>query len=146
MTSKNLWSPESPYLYHFSLTSEDDELESYFALREFKIKKVNGYERFFLNDEAIFLCGLLDRGYFGEGIYTVTDHKVYERDILKAKALGYNLLRKHVKIEALAFYEACDRLGMLVMQDFVNNGPYDWLKDTPYRHWALNIETIMSTN
>ena len=127
---RHLWSPGSPYLYHFSLTSEDDELESYFALREFKIKKVIGYERFFLNDEVIFLCGLLDQGYFGEDIYTVTDHKVYERDILKAKALGYNLLRKHVKIEALAFYEACDRLGVLVMQDLVNNGPYDWLKDT----------------
>lgn len=125
----HLWDTEHPYLYHFKLRSKNDEIGSYFALREFKIAHINNYERFLLNGKAIFLCGLLDQGYFGENIYTAFKED-YERDIINAKSLGFNCLRKHLKIEDKAFYEACDRLGILVIQDFVNSGDYNFLRDT----------------
>ena len=125
----HLWDLDDPYLYHFKIKTKDDEISSYFALREFKIKKINDYERFTLNDKPIFLCGLLDQGYYGDALYTASKED-YIRDIRNAKALGFNCLRKHSKVEASAFYEAADELGILVFQDFVNSGDYDFIKDT----------------
>ena len=74
--------------------------------------------------------GLLDQGYYCDGIYLPATQQEYERDILRMKELGFNLLRKHIKVEPEAFYYYCDLHGMLVMQDFVNNGKYDFIKDT----------------
>ncbi len=125
-----LWTPESPHLYEMTIIAGKDKIETYFALRTVEVSKISGVNRVCLNGQPIFLHGVLDQGYFPEGIYTPADEKEYERDILRMKELGFNLLRKHIKVEPDYFYYACDRLGMLVMQDMVNSGPYDFLKDT----------------
>lgn len=132
VTPKNpiLWTPDTPYLYSFTLRVGEDEIESYFALRSLEIKTVQDIPRLCLNGEPIFLHGLLDQGYFSDGIFLPADPHGYERDILAAKELGFNLLRKHIKIEPERFYYECDRLGMLVAQDMVNNGGYSFLRDT----------------
>ena len=125
-----LWTPDEPYLYPLILRSGEDKVESYFALREIKIEKYSGVSRVLLNGKPIFLHGVLDQGYFHDGLFLPHEPEEYERDILRMKELGFNLLRKHIKIEPEAFYYACDKLGMLVMQDMVNSGPYNFLLDT----------------
>ncbi len=128
--SARLWSPEEPNLYPFTITTEAETVSSYFALRRLEAKTVNGKSRFFLNDKPYFLNGVLDQGYFEGGIVVPSHPSDYEKDILSMKALGFNMLRKHIKIEPPAFYEACDRLGMIVFQDAVNNGKYSFLWQT----------------
>lgn len=125
-----LWTCENPFLYYMTIYAGDDEVETYFALRTIGYKTIDGVKRVVLNGKPIFMHGLLDQGYYCDGIYLPATEKEYERDILRMKELGFNLLRKHIKVEPEAFYYACDRLGMLVMQDFVNNGPYNFIFDT----------------
>ncbi len=125
-----LWSPENPYLYYFTLESGKDKVESYFALRTLEIKEVEGIARLCLNGEPYFFNGLLDQGYFSDGIFTPADPSCFGNEIKIAKAMGFNMLRKHIKIEHEQFYYDCDRLGMVVFQDMVNNGKYSFLRDT----------------
>ncbi len=125
-----LWSPEEPYLYMMRITAGEDAVETYFALRTIEIKDVNGVPRVCLNNKPIFMHGVLDQGYFSDGIFLPAEEEEYERDILRMKELGFNMLRKHIKIEPECFYYYCDRHGMLVMQDMVNNGDYSFIRDT----------------
>ncbi len=125
-----LWTPQQPHLYPVTIQAGEDRVESYFALRIVSIEQRAGVSRVCLNGEPIFLHGVLDQGYFCDGIYLPAREEEYEQDILRMKNLGYNLLRKHIKVEPACFYEACDRLGMLVMQDMVNNGSYGYIRDT----------------
>lgn len=125
-----LWSPEHPTLYDVTIKCGEDEVRSYFALRELSVKEVGGTQRLCLNGVPYFFCGLLDQGYFSDGIYTPASPSVYTDDILKMKSLGFNTLRKHIKIEPEIFYYECDRLGMVVFQDMVNNGKYRFVHDT----------------
>ena len=124
------WTPDVPHLYEMTVIAGKDKVETYFALRTIEIKKMDGVNRVCLNGEPIFLHGVLDQGYFPEGIYLPAEEAEYDKDILRMKELGINLLRKHIKVEPDYFYYACDKLGMLVMQDMVNNGPYSFIKDT----------------
>ncbi len=124
------WTPEHPFLYQMELTAGEDRIQSYFALRTIGIEEIRGVNRVCLNGKPVFLHGLLDQGYFADGIYTPGDWAEYERDVLRAKELGFNMLRKHIKIEPEQFYYACDKLGMLVIQDMVNNGVYSFFYDT----------------
>lgn len=129
--SPRLWSPEDPFLYPFTVkTDAGDGVSSYFALRTLETGWVDGVPRLFLNGKPYFFHGLLDQGYFPGGIYTPEQPEDYARDILAAKSMGFNTLRKHIKIEPQVFYEACDRLGIIVFQDMVNNGRYSFLRDT----------------
>ncbi len=121
-----LWSPESPHLYDVKLTTAGDSVTSYFAMRKFSVNK----EYFLLNNKPYFLNGLLDQGYYSDGIYTPASYRAYYDDVAKMKRLGYNTLRKHIKIEPMLFYHYCDTLGMIVMQDMVNVGKYSFLKDS----------------
>ena len=124
------WSPEDPYLYRFSIETEYDRVESYFALRTIEIKEINGTPRLCLNGKPYFFHGLLDQGYWSDGIYSPACPACFEEDILKMKELGFNTLRKHIKVEPELFYYACDKLGMAVFQDMVNNGDYSFFRDT----------------
>ena len=124
------WSPEDPYLYEFTLRAGEDEVRSYFALRTLEIKEVGGYQRLCLNGKPYFFHGLLDQGYWPDGLFTPAAPECYANDILAMKKLGFNTLRKHIKVEPEEFYYQCDRLGMIVFQDMVNNGKYDFLRDT----------------
>lgn len=118
------WSPEDPYLYDLTVRLKDgDTVESYFALRKFSVEKDrNGVLRVFLNGSPYLLHGLLDQGYWKEGLYTPPSDEAMIYDIQTAKRLGFNLLRKHIKIEPERWYYHCDRLGMVVWQDMVNGG------------------------
>ncbi len=124
------WSPEEPYLYAMRITAGEDAVETYFALRTIEIKDIKGVPRVCLNNKPIFMHGVLDQGYFSDGIFLPAEEEEYERDILRMKELGFNMLRKHIKIEPECFYYYCDRHGMLVMQDMVNNGDYSFIRDT----------------
>jgi beta-galactosidase/beta-glucuronidase len=91
-----LWSPEDPYLYRYTVVSGEDRVESYFAVRTVSCEKVGGVSRICLNGRPCFLHGLLDQGYFSDGIFTPASPKCFEKDILTAKELGFNMLRKHL--------------------------------------------------
>ncbi|MBR5321955.1 MAG: glycoside hydrolase family 2 [Clostridia bacterium] len=134
------WSPETPYLYYFSVETEKDRVESYFAFRTLEIKRVDGYERLCLNGKPYFFHGLLDQGYWSDGGMTPPSPTSYEKDIMAIKSLGFNMLRKHIKIELPQFYYDCDRLGMVVFQDMINNGDYSFFRDTALP--TIGIKTL----
>ena len=125
-----LWTPEHPQLYSFTLHYGEDTVESYFALRTLSVREFHGIPRLCLNEKPYFFHGLLDQGYWSDGLYTPAAPECYEKDILAMKELGFNTLRKHIKIEPEQFYFDCDRLGMIVFQDMVNSGEYSFFKDT----------------
>ncbi len=117
------WTPESPYLYDLDIRMGEDCVKSYFAMRKFSVgKDENGLPRLMLNNKPYFHNGVLDQGYWSDGLYTAASDEAYINDILTMKAFGYNTLRKHIKIEPLRFYYHCDRLGMLVWQDMPSGG------------------------
>ena len=117
------WSPEEPYLYYFTLRADNDEIGSYFAMRVFTVEKdEKGIPRFCLNHKPYFLNGLLDQGYWPDGLMTAPCDEALIYDIELAKKTGFNMIRKHIKIEPLRWYYHCDRLGVIVWQDMVNGG------------------------
>ena len=118
-----VWSPEEPYLYKLELAMGDDRVESYFAMRSVGIgEDRNGVKRLLLNGKPYFQNGLLDQGWWPDGLYTAPSDEALAFDIAAAKTMGFNMLRKHVKVEPLRWYYHCDRLGMLVWQDMPNGG------------------------
>ena len=131
VSNPRVWSPADPYLYdlHVHLIRDDqilDEVGSYFAMRKFElVKDAQGHLRFALNDELLFLYGPLDQGYFPDGLYTPPSEEAMLFDIEYARAIGCNLIRKHIKVEPLRWYYHCDRLGMIVWQDMPNGGLID---------------------
>lgn len=116
------WNIDDPYLYDVTLKMGDDFVSSYFGVRKIEIRKRDGFDRLFLNGKEIFLTGLLDQGYYFLSNLTPLRYQDYSDDIQRAKALGFNILRKHIKIECPMFYYYCDKMGMLLIQDFVNGG------------------------
>lgn len=120
------WTPENPHLYNFTVKCGDDTVHSYFALRTVGIENT----KLCLNDKPYYFHGLLDQGYFSDGIYTPASPIGYIKDILTAKELGFNMLRKHIKLEPKLFYYYCDKYGITVFQDMINNRNYSFLLDT----------------
>ena len=117
------WSPEDPYLYDFRVRAGDDVVWSYFALRKFSVgTDEKGVKRLFLNNRPYFHNGLLDQGYWSDSLMTPPSDDAIIFDIQTMKAMGYNMLRKHIKVEPMRWYYHCDRLGMLVWQDMVCGG------------------------
>ena len=117
------WTPEEPNLYYFTLRAGEDTIRSYFAMRIFTIEKdEKGIPRFCLNHQPYFLNGVLDQGYWPDGLMTAPCDEAFIYDIELAKKTGFNMIRKHIKIEPLRWYYHCDRLGMIVWQDMVNGG------------------------
>lgn len=121
------WCPENPKLYGFTVTCGEDLVQSYFAMRKFSVEKdEKGVPRLFLNNRPYFHNGLLDQGYWPDGLYTAPTDEAMIYDITTAKAMGFNMLRKHIKVEPLRWYYHCDRCGMLVWQDMpCGGGRYD---------------------
>ena len=129
-----LWSPDNPYLYNFKITNDVDEVESYFAMRKVSLIKNDKNQLVIaLNNKPYFMKGVLDQGYYQDGLLTPNSDEDYINDIKLIKSLGFNVSRKHIKIESLRWYYHCDRLGLLVWQDFVNGcTKYDfWLNQVP---------------
>ena len=136
----HFWSPEDPYLYDFTVETGEDRIASYFALRTLEIREFDGYQRLCLNGKPYFFHGLLDQGYWSDGLFTPATPECYVNDILAMKELGFNTLRKHIKVEPEEFYYQCDRLGMVVFQDMVNNGDYSFFRDTALP--TLGVQTL----
>ena len=124
------WTPENPHIYRFTLETDTDKIESYFALREVGIGEFDGVKRITLNGEPYVFNGLLDQGYYPDGIFLPPTAEGFANDILYAKECGFNMLRKHIKIEPQIFYYLCDTLGIAVFQDMINNSDYSFIRDT----------------
>ena len=119
----HLWSPEDPYLYFVKVYTDNDEVTSYFAMRKFSLcKDEKGITRIALNNKPYFMKGILDQGYYKEGLLTPPSYEDYTKDIELVKSLGFNMIRKHIKIEIPRWYFECDKRGIIVWQDFVNGG------------------------
>ena len=118
------WCPEDPFLYDVTITLPGgDTVQSYFGMRSFGVgPDENGVPRLLLNGKSYFHNGLLDQGYWSDGLYTAPSDEAMIHDIAEMKRLGFNMLRKHIKVEPLRWYYHCDRLGMLVWQDMVSGG------------------------
>lgn len=136
------WTPENPYLYRLKIKYLDDEIETYFALRTIEIRKINGIPRVLLNEHPIFLNGILDQGYYPRGIFLPENIEGYEKDISLIKSLGFNMIRMHIKIEPEPFYFTCDRMGILIMQDMVQSGNYNFIFDTiiPFLQFGIRSD------
>ena len=118
-----LWSPEHPKLYDFSAELGLDRVESYFALRDIAVGRDEaGKPCLLLNGKPYFHSGVLDQGYYPDGLYTAPSDEAMVYDITLMKRMGFNMLRKHIKIEPMRWYYHCDRLGLLVWQDMMNGG------------------------
>ncbi len=121
--NQKLWSPETPFLYDLVIELGTDKVESYFGMRKYGIiKDEKGIKRLALNNKPYFHNGLLDQGYWPDGLYTPPSEEAIIYDIKTMKDLGFNMLRKHIKIEPMRWYYHCDKIGMLVWQDFINGG------------------------
>ncbi|MFF4238378.1 glycoside hydrolase family 2 protein [Actinomadura geliboluensis] len=120
------WSPEDPFLYDITVELGTDRVESYVGMRSFGVGPDEaGVPRLLLNGRPYFHAGVLDQGYWPDGMYTAPSDEALVHDIATMKRLGFTMLRKHIKVEPLRWYYHCDRLGILVWQDMVNGGgPY----------------------
>ncbi|MGW6282535.1 LamG-like jellyroll fold domain-containing protein [Kribbella sp. NPDC055071] len=113
----HLWTPDDPHLYTFKARVKSDVVESYAGLREVAVENVNGKQRVTLNHKPTFLLGTLDQGFWPDGIYTAPTDEALEFDLQKTKDLGFNTIRKHIKIEPARWYYWADKLGLMVWQD-----------------------------
>jgi beta-galactosidase/beta-glucuronidase len=144
------WTPESPKLYEFKIEAGDDVVYSYFGVRTFGIgKDKNGIPRLLLNGKPYFYNGVLDQGYYSDGLLTPPSNIAMYDDVKMIKDMGFNMIRKHIKIEPMLWYYYCDTLGITVWQDFVNGGSeYSFMhigvlpflgfhhKDSDYKYFA----------
>lgn len=150
-----LWSPENPKLYDFKITAESgDEISSYFGVRSFGISKdKTGIARLTLNGKPYFFNGVLDQGYWPDGLLTPPSDKAILDELTMLKDMGFNMIRKHIKLEPLRWYYYCDKLGLIVWQDFVSGGgEYNWFhiaafpflgfkhKDNDYKYFSRTNE------
>lgn len=128
-TNTKLWSPASPFLYNMEVTLYKDgkvidQVKSYTAMRKYSIRKgENGITRLQLNNKDYFQFGPLDQGWWPDGLYTAPTDEALVYDLKKTKDFGYNMVRKHVKVEPARWYTHCDQLGLIVWQDMPNGGP-----------------------
>jgi hypothetical protein len=148
-----LWSPDSPFLYGLKVElgqgASTDSVDSYFAMRKISLgKDAQGRQRIFLNNKFLFEVGALDQGYWPDGIYTAPTDEALKFDVQTAKSLGWNLLRKHAKVEPARWYYWTDKLGMLVWQDMPQmfNGPNGAISDRSKAQYDVEWREIMTEN
>jgi len=145
----HLWSPDDPFLYTFkaSLTQGDqhDEVTSYAGLRTIAVEKIDGHNRIVLNGKPTFLLATLDQGYWPDGIYTAPTDEALKFDIQKTKDLGFNTIRKHIKVEPARWYYWADRIGVMVWQDMpaLPNGHNDKLSAADKAGFRTDVSAIV---
>ena len=135
------WSPESPFLYRVVFKYGKDTVKSYFGMRKFSTgNDINGVPRLFLNNKPYFHNGLLDQGYYPDGFLTPPSNEAMEFDIKYVKDCGFNMLRKHIKIEPMLWYHYCDVNGSIVWQDMVNGGGTYGLEVSALPFIGINLD------
>ncbi|KAI0206998.1 family 2 glycosyl hydrolase [Astrocystis sublimbata] len=117
VASPELWSPDSPTLYNLTVNVGHDEVKSYTGFRTIESGEIDGIKRPLVNGKFFFQFGTLDQGFWPDGIHTPPNYEAMTYDLKQLKALGFNMLRKHIKVEPDLFYRACDELGLLLIQD-----------------------------
>jgi hypothetical protein len=132
-----LWSPDRPFLYDLQVTlnpdsASADSVTSYFGMRNIRIEKIDGFNRIVLNHKPVFAIGPLDQGFWPDGLYTAPTDAALRSDIDMTKALGFNMIRKHVKVEPARWYYWADKLGVLVWQDMPSPNSYLGLQPINY--------------
>ncbi|MEU4563200.1 LamG-like jellyroll fold domain-containing protein [Actinoplanes sp. NPDC023936] len=115
-----LWSPDDPYLYDLDVRLGGDSVRSYFGMRQVEVKNVGGFPKLVLNGKPIFSLATLDQGFWPDGLYTQPSDAALRFDLVETKKLGFNAVRKHIKVESARWYRHADELGLLVWQDFVS--------------------------
>ncbi len=125
----NLWSPDNPFLYDLNISVlqggvTNDTVTSYFGMRKISVQTVNGVPQMFLNNQPCFQMGTLDQGFWPDGLYTAPTDEALKFDLEQHKAMGFNLVRKHIKVERQRWYYWADKLGLLVWQDMPSCNSY----------------------
>ncbi|MFE6063807.1 LamG-like jellyroll fold domain-containing protein [Streptomyces sp. NPDC056431] len=124
VANQRLWSPDDPYLYDLDVKliqgRSTDTVESYFGMRKIAIEKVGGFQKLVLNGKPVYSLATLDQGFWPDGLYTQPSDKALAFDLEAHKKLGFNAVRKHIKVESPRWFYHADRLGLLVWQDFVS--------------------------
>ena len=144
IANQKLWTPNNPFLYDLSVSvirngKVVDQIKSYFAMRKSSIGlDKNGVKRMLLNNEFVFQYGPLDQGWWPDGLYTAPTTEALIFDIIKTKEMGFNMIRKHIKVEPAIWYNACDKLGVLVWQDMPSGDLGN--------HWEPNLGTMGGTD
>lgn len=132
-----LWEPDAPTLYDVHVTYGEDVLTSYVAFRTVGVERdEQGVARFCLNGKPLFLRGLLDQGYWPDGLLTPPCEEAMAFDLRTVTRNGFNMIRKHIKVESERFYALCDQMGVLVMQDMPSGG------DLPSDRWSRDVPTL----
>ena len=135
------WSPENSFLYDVIFKYKDDEVHSYFGIRKFSVgKDGSGMPRLMLNNKPYFMNGLLDQGYYPDGFLTPPSNEAMEFDVKSVKNLGFNMLRKHIKIEPMLWYHYCDVNGIIVWQDMINGGGNYGLEVSAIPFVGINLD------
>lgn len=135
------WSPENPFLYDVVFTACGERIKSYFGMRKFSVGTDDrGIKRLFLNNKPYFHNGLLDQGYYPDGFLTPPSNSAMENDVKIVKEAGFNMLRKHIKVEPLLWYHYCDVNGILVWQDMVNGGGNYGLEISVFPFIGVNLD------
>jgi hypothetical protein len=127
--SPKLWSPDSPFLYKLKITLKSgttaiDSLSSYFGMRKISSGTVGNYKKMMLNNQFLFQFGPLDQGFWPDGLYTAPSDLAIQNDLKKTKQLGFNMIRKHIKVEPYRWYYWADKLGILIWQDMPSPNSY----------------------
>lgn len=135
------WSPENPFLYDVVFKYKNDEVHSYFGMRKFSVgTDDNGMPRLMLNNKPYFMNGLLDQGYYPDGLLTPPSNEAMKFDVKSIKNLGFNMLRKHIKIEPMLWYHYCDVNGIIVWQDMINGGGNYGLEVSAIPFVGINLD------
>jgi hypothetical protein len=154
ISNPKLWSPDSPFLYNLTFALKDgnevvDHVASYFGMRKISLGKLRGKPFMFLNDKPVFHYGTLDQGFWPDGLYSAPSYEALRWDLEKTKELGFNMVRKHIKIEPARWYYYCDSIGLMVWQDMGNPietsgslGDGNWVKENYFRETTNIINCL----
>jgi hypothetical protein len=129
VSNEKLWSPDDPFLYDVSISlikdhKTVDNISSYFGMRKISVANEGGYKKIFLNNKFLFETGPLDQGFWPDGIYTAPTDEALKYDLETMKKIGFNMVRKHIKVEPYRWYYWTDKLGLLVWQDMPSANSY----------------------
>ena len=145
-----LWSPDDPFLYDLSIALVQnkktvDQVASYFGMRKISIEKMDGFQRIMLNNKFVFELGALDQGYWPDGLYTAPTEEALKYDLEQQKALGFNMIRKHVKVEPYRWYYWADKLGFMVWQDMPTAQSYGGV-DADANQYSAELTRMVQTH